>query len=259
MAKIKINEIAAAIHMHLVTHSTHGYTQGKNRWGGDKTETIEVKGYKFVIGLNDYDCSSSYITAWIKALEITGYKGVLGTCSQSTKGAISTHNIEQVFVKSGLFTVIDYTDAKMVSSEVGTGLLKADSHVGMYQGDVRSSEFLIAENGKIIPDKVGDNNGRESVVRSARAYGKWKKLVIYNHKADFEPVIPRYELLMDTAVATGCEYNKYRHVEIAKKGTIVKPDKLLVGKDGEHWVHLGNYRWLMVSDAHGDKRAKKIA
>lgn len=155
---------AAGIHRHLCECPKHGYTQGAGRWGGFAgTEVITVCGREYIIDAGDFDCSSSTVYAWQKALEGTPYEGVLGHGGCDSRGVWRswyTGNMRALFVGSGLFEWVPVERAVK-----GDLYLNERAHVAMCQGDGMLSEFLLNENGGITGGQMGDQTGGESVVR----------------------------------------------------------------------------------------------
>ena len=171
----KVNIIAADIHKHMVTHSTHGYTQGSSRWGSNTTETITIDGNKYTIGKWDYDCSSSVLQAWITALSMTKYKGKIKASTYT-----GTRDMRSMLTKSGLFKAHRYPYNGTIPR--GSIYLNDACHTGMYQGNGKTSEFLLNENGGIVGGKKGDQTGNESKIRSASAYGAWQWVLVPTSK-----------------------------------------------------------------------------
>lgn len=242
-------EVAAALHKHMVEHSTHGYTQGANRWGGSKKETVSIFGESHVIGLNDYDCSSSVITAWRSALKGTKAAGKLDS-------ATYTGNMRAVFQAAG-FQVWAYNAANLAKAKPGDVLLNDKNHTGMIQNSTQCSEFLIAEDGTIIGKIAGDQRGNESKVRPIGAYGKgWQWILHYPGFADIERKPMVYQMLLRTNVRTGRSllYKVVNKLEPGMKVVVIdtKTDKL-----GKVWGHYGRYRWFVISTKR-KVRAKRI-
>ena len=169
---MKINETAAAIHRRMCTDSRFGYSWDE-RWGANP-ETWTEGGIVFSINVGDYDCSSSTITAWKKALTGTAYQGKLDN-------ATYTGNMRSVFVNSGLF------EWKPMSflAEPGDLYLNEGSHVAMCQTQTPDvlSEFCINENGGVYGGQRGDQTGRESRIANYYDY-PWDGILHYNGKAD---------------------------------------------------------------------------
>lgn len=141
-------------------NNSHGYDQ-RYRWG--------EKG--------DYDCSSAVITAWQNA-------GV----PVKTNGATYTGNMYNVFLRTGFKDV-----TKQITLSTGKGLQRGDvllnikSHTAMYCGNGKEVEASIAENGKAIAGKSGDQTGKEFLIRSYRNY-PWNYVLRYpeTKKSDYE-------------------------------------------------------------------------
>ena len=181
---MKCNEIAAQIHAFMCDDPRFGYTQGATRWGtgAGVKNTINVQGRKYVLDIGDYDCSSSTITAWQKALEGTKYEGALDT-------ATYTGNMRAVFTRSGLF---EWKPMSFIA-ERGDLYLNETHHVGMCQSQVPDliSEFLSNERGGIVGGIQGDQTGRESIIHDfwTPSFG-WDGILHYNGKADL-PDLPK--------------------------------------------------------------------
>lgn len=165
-------QIAADIHKRMVNDSRFGYSWGE-RWGAT-AETWTVDGVKFSIKVGDYDCSSSCITAWKKALTGTKYANALDD-------ATYTGNMREVFVGSGLFT---WKPMSFIAHP-GDLYLNEERHVAMCQRQLPDelSEFSINENGEVYGGKRGDQTGAEAAVNSYYDY-PWDGILHYNGKAD---------------------------------------------------------------------------
>lgn len=151
--------IAATIHAHLCEHWYHGYTQGSGRWGdGEGVCVVEVEGGRYEVEQGDRDCSSSVIDAWKSALVGTPHDGALN-------GATYTGDMRGAFVGSGLFRWRPMGDGYI--AQRGDVYLNEANHTAMCQSAVPDtlSEFLINEHGKIVGGQVGDQTGRESLIR----------------------------------------------------------------------------------------------
>lgn len=139
----------------------HGYDQ-KYRWGER----------------GDYDCSSAVITAWEKA-------GV----PVKTKGATYTGNMYNAFLKAGFKDV-----TKTVNLKTGSGLLRGDvllnkkKHTAMYCGNGKEVEASIAENGKAIAKRAGDQTGKEFLIRSYRNY-PWDCVLRYYESKTYYDIV----------------------------------------------------------------------
>ena len=168
------NIIARDIHARMVDDERFGYDWDE-RWG-NRSERWTVDGISFDIKVGDYDCSSSSITAWKKALTGTDYADALD-------GATYTGNIRSVFTRSGLF------DWKPMSftAQPGDLYLAEGHHVAMCQTVTPDilSEFSSNEHGGVYGGKRGDQTGWESHKRSFYNY-PWDGILHYNGKADKE-------------------------------------------------------------------------
>lgn len=239
---IRINEIAAEYHKHLADHAAHGYTQGSGRNGSGGTERVNILGVPFDVILGDRDCSSSGSEAWQKSLALTKYKGILN-------GMTYTGNALLTAKKSDLFDIWDFNSRNLKKARRGDILLVHDSkhgHMGIYQGNGKSTEFLGNEKGTILGGKVGDQTGHESVCRSATAYPYWRYILHYNGKADLESL--NFEVKKDTNVRTGRDTSKYRKVAKLHAGDVVAVDKIVKDAHGKVWAHVANthYRWFVI-------------
>lgn len=166
------NEIAAAIHKRMCEDSRFGYSW-EERWGY-YWNVWNYDGRDYVVYAGDYDCSSSTITAWKKAVEGTAYEGKLD-------GATYTGNMRSVFVNSGLF------EWKPMSflAEPGDLYLNEGCHVAMCQTQYPDilSEFSSNEYGGAYGGSRGDQTGWESHVTDYYDY-PWDGILHYNGKAD---------------------------------------------------------------------------
>lgn len=169
---MKVNEIAAAIHKKMCEDSRFGYSWSE-RFGATN-ETWTIDGEKYTLGVGDYDCSSSVITAWKLALSHTKYAGKLD-------GATYTGNMRSVFTASGLFT----WKPMSFTAQTGDVYLNEANHTAMCQSAVPDmlSEFCINENGEVYGGKRGDQTGDESHVAAYYDY-PWDGILHYNGKAD---------------------------------------------------------------------------
>lgn len=176
-----INEVAAQIMEHLVTHSGHGYTQAA-RWGNGKTESVTIDGKVYTFAGGDRDCSSAIISAY-KAAGLN-------------VNATYTGNMRKGFLDTGMFEWKPMT----FSAQRGDIYLNEGAHTAMCvspygsaKGDLLA-EFSISENGTIY-GKEGDQTGRESLVRAYYDY-PWNGILHFKggsgnksvSKAQNEPV-----------------------------------------------------------------------
>lgn len=157
---VKLNVLAADIHLRMANDNRFGYSWNE-RWGATK-EKWTVDGCTFDMSIGDYDCSSSAITAWKKALECGGIKNPLS-------GATFTGNMKNAFLATGLFEVIPWQKA-----ERGDVLLNERNHTAIFQGGGKLSEASINEFGGVYGGLRGDQTGNEFHVRT-----------IYNYPWDF--------------------------------------------------------------------------
>lgn len=174
--------VAATIHANMCEDSRFGYSWSP-RWGTDGYGyvTWNIEGRNYTIKVGDYDCSSSTITAWQKALEGTPYEGALD-------GATYTGNMRSVFVNSGLF---DVWDTNSTEAHRGDLYLNDNSHVamcqdggsdGVYNWDCLS-EFCINEFGDVYGGQTGDQTGGEARINGYYGF-PWNCTLHYNGKAD---------------------------------------------------------------------------
>lgn len=121
--------------------SRHGYDQA-NRWGPD------------------YDCSSAVISAW----ELAGVP-------VKTNGATYTGNMRGVFLRCGFEDVTADVDLSTGAGlQRGDVLLNIRHHTAMYCGSGMEVEASINENGDVTGGMIGDQTGREFLVRPYRNY-----------------------------------------------------------------------------------------
>lgn len=172
----KRNEVAAYFHGRMARDDRFGYTQGSGRWGSGPLEDWECQGVvgHFLVG--DRDCSSSVIDCWNEALNGSVFEGALS-------GATYTGNMRWVFVNSGLFEWHPMGDGYI--AQTGDVYLNETQHTAMCQSAVPDilSEALINEWGGITGGQVGDQTGREFVVRGYWDF-PWDGILAYNHRAD---------------------------------------------------------------------------
>lgn len=188
----RANDAAAAIHRFMCDDPRFGYTQGPGRWGDSPSGEIAIfewQGFKYEIPAGDYDCSSSVVMAWQKALEPTAYKGALGETGYNSSGmwvSWYTGNIEPGFRASGLFA----SKSAAFLASPGDLYLQTAHHVAMCQTQYPDviSEFISNEVGGIVGGVIGDQMGNESILRDYYDWpnGGWSCIMHYNGKADFE-------------------------------------------------------------------------
>jgi len=156
----------------MVDDNRFGYSWGE-RWGA-YNEKWTVDGHSFTMSIGDYDCSSSTIQAWRKALLGTKYAGALD-------GASYTGNMRSVFTKSGLF------EWKPMSflAQPGDLYLNEGCHVAMCYTQTPDvlTEFCINEHGGTYGGQRGDQTGGEAAVHNYYDY-PWNGILHYNGKAD---------------------------------------------------------------------------
>lgn len=164
-------QIAADIHKRMVNDDRFGYSW-EERWG-NKPEKWTVDGVTFDMPVGDYDCSSSSIQAWRKALTGSKY-------AKALDAATYTGNMRSVFVGSGLF---EWKPISFIASP-GDLYLNEANHVAICQQQVPDelSEFSWGDNGA-YGNKRGDQTGREAAVNPFYDY-PWDGILHYNGKAD---------------------------------------------------------------------------
>lgn len=169
--------VAATLHDHCCRHEWHGYTQGSGRWGdGEGVCVVAVDGVAYAVQQGDRDCSSSVAECWRVALQGTPYEGALDR-------ATYTGDMRGVFVGSGLFDWHPMGDGYVAKR--GDVYLNERDHTAMCQSAAPDmlSEFAINEHGGIVGGQVGDQTGRESLLRPYYDY-PWDGILAYNGKAD---------------------------------------------------------------------------
>ena len=165
------NIIARDIHRRMVDDNRFGYSWSE-RWGAS-SEQWTVDGHTFTMAVGDYDCSSSTIQAWKKALLGTKYAGCLD-------GATYTGNMRGVFVGSGLF---EWKPMSFLAAP-GDLYLNEGCHVAMCYTQTPDilTEFCISETGGTT-GKRGDQTGGEAAAHNYYDY-PWNGILHYNGKAD---------------------------------------------------------------------------
>ena len=198
---IERGSVAAAIHKKMVQDERFGYSW-EERWGA-KAEKWTVDGVSFDMPVGDYDCSSSSIQAWRKALTGTKYAHALDA-------ATYTGNMREVFVGSGLFS---WKPMSFIASP-GDLYLNEASHVAICQQQVPDelSEFSWGDNGA-YGNRRGDQSGFESRVNPYYDY-PWDGILHYNGKAD--TVIDQ-----KPAGTTGTLYRIVKAVKVRKSRKVV--------------------------------------
>jgi hypothetical protein len=166
---MNLGEKVADTHRFMCDHPGFGYSWAE-RYGGP--EIVEHNG--ILLNVGDYDCASSSITVWQKALIGTRWEG-------SLDGAITTHNMRYVFTNSGLFewVPVHYT-------QPGDLLLNEVNHVAICQPDGYLSEFSSNEFGGCYGGQRGDQTGWESHICRFYDY-PWDGALHYNGLADIKP------------------------------------------------------------------------
>lgn len=173
------NEVAARIMEHLVSHdgnAGHGYSQGSNRWGNGRMETLTIDGKAYAVAGGDRDCSSAVISAYEAA-------GV--DCG----GATYTGNMRSRMCATGNFV----WHGKGFQAQRGDIYLNERNHAAMCKSTKPNMlmQFSIDENGGIIGGREGDQTKRESNVRPCYDY-PWDGVLHYVGKgASGVPAAPR--------------------------------------------------------------------
>ena len=168
--------VAAQIHANMCNDAGFGYSWSERYGNSADKVTWNIGGRNYSVNRGDYDCSSSVITAWQKALEGTPYEGKLS-------GATYTGNMRSVFVNSGLFDVWDTYSTSAVRGDV---YLNDNYHTAMCQSGSNPdtlSEFCINEFGGTYGGQRGDQTGGESRIANYYSY-PWSCTLHYNGKAD---------------------------------------------------------------------------
>ena len=152
--KPNVADQAAAWMEELAADDSHGYSQ-ENRWGPD------------------YDCSSAVISAYKQA-------GIALGCTY-------TGDMRDDMITKGFADV-----TAQVNLVTGEGLLRGDvllneaHHTAMYIGDGKEAEASVNELGKATGGKVGDQTGKEILVRSYHDY-PWDCVLRYVGTVMTEP------------------------------------------------------------------------
>ncbi|HAM16050.1 MAG TPA: hypothetical protein DCP91_09390 [Eggerthellaceae bacterium] len=242
---LKRGQVAADIHKLMVQDERFGYSW-EERYGA-KSEKWTVKGLVFSIMVGDYDCSSSTITAWKKALTGTPYEGALD-------GATYTGNMRSVFVGSGLFS---WKPISFIASP-GDLYLNEANHVAMCQQQVPDelSEFSWGDRGA-YGNKRGDQSGFESRVNPYYDY-PWDGILHYNGKADTpipdpqpepKPATRTFRVTVDELNVREKPSTSARATRVLKRGKTVKADRVVV-RNG--------YRWASWKNSKGNRRYAAI-
>ena len=168
---MRVNEIAAEIHRRMCEDDRFGYSWEERYGAVWETWTIDGKDYRIRVG--DYDCSSSTITAWSVALQHTAFEGALD-------GAVTTHNMSDVFCGSGLFERMSIS----FLAETGDLYLSDANHVALCQTQYPDvlSEFSWGDNGA-YGNVRGDQSGWEASVHGYYDY-PWDCVLHYTGLAD---------------------------------------------------------------------------
>ena len=240
------NQIAAATHARMCNDPRFGYSW-EERWG-HTPEKWTIGGSTFSMNVGDYDCSSSTITAWRKALTGTKYAHALDD-------ATYTGNMREVFVGSGLF------EWKPMSflAEPGDLYLNEENHVAMCQTQVPDvlSEFSWGDNGA-YGNRRGDQDGGESSVHAYYDY-PWDGILHYNGKADTVTTTTTWKDGTYTATANLNIREKRRGssalVCVVAKGATLKLGKFTTNSAGNVWAQVlaGDHkgRYVCVRNAKG--------
>lgn len=174
-------DVAARIHANMCDDPGFGYSWEERYGSPSDIVSWDIDGRRYLVKRGDYDCSSSVITAWRKALEGTAYEGALDA-------ATYTGNMRSVFVNSGLFEVWNTYATNAVRGDVylndsyHTAMCQDGGSDGVYGYDALS-EFCINEYGTVYGGQRGDQTGYESYIHGYYSY-PWNCTLHYNGKAD---------------------------------------------------------------------------
>lgn len=234
---IERNVVAADTHKRMCEDERFGYSW-EERYGA-ASERWTVDGVSFDIGVGDYDCSSSTITAWQKALTGTKYEHMLD-------GATYTGNMRSIFVNSGLF---EWKPISFIASP-GDLYLNQANHVAMCQRQEPDelSEFSWGDNGA-YGNRRGDQSGRESAINAYYDY-PWDGILHYNGKADTEEAVSSPEKPAEaqkpaTDTTTAKKPVKYR-CSTDKKGKKWLSLYSNIERDGYSGQMNVSMRWLAI-------------
>ena len=218
----KAIESAVQWMINLANDNTHGYDQAY-RWGPD------------------YDCSSAVISAYQHA-------GV----PVKTNGATYTGNMRSVFLKTGF---IDITQNINLSN--GSGLLPGDvllnyvHHTAMYIGNGNEAEASINEFGGVSGGQVGDQTGREILIRPYRNY-PWNCVLRYSGKPESQinhslkkelNKTPKWvgEVtadILNVRTWAGTEFPNIKSWPILSEGNLVDVCDTIYTSEGEAWYYI---------------------
>ena len=225
---MKLGEVAAAIHRDMCDDEDNGYSWTP-RWGedGKPVKSISIDGYKYSYDRGSYDCSSSTITAWKCALSYTKHAHMLD-------GAVSTHNMREVFLASGLFEWMP----RSFIAQPGDLYLNIVNHVAMCQSQVPDmlSEFSNSENGDVYNNQTGDQTGWESHVCAYYDY-PWDGILHYNGKAD------------DEMAQSGWVYDKDKDnwwYQYSDGSWAVGWTKIESAEHGAEWYYFDEKGWMVT-------------
>lgn len=260
--KINRGQLAADIHKRMVNDDRFGYSW-EERWGA-KSEKWTVDGVTFDMPVGDYDCSSSSIQAWKKALTGTPYEHALD-------GATYTGNMRSVFVGSGLFV---WKPISFIASP-GDLYLNEANHVAICQQQVPDelSEFSWGDVGA-YGNKRGDQSGYEARVNPYYDY-PWDGILHYNGKADSE-ITPtpeptpqptpsykkgKYKVLVNNLNVRAKASTASQSVAKYQKGQTLTADKIVM-KNGYYWASYigrtsGKRRYVAIAKTDGSKKFMK--
>ena len=250
---MKRNIVAKSTHKRMVQDERFGYSW-EERWG-HTPEKWTVEGLTFTINVGDYDCSSSTITAWRKALTGTKWEHALDDASY-------TGNMKEVFLASGLF---EWKPMSFIASP-GDLYLNEENHVAMCQQQVPDelSEFSWGDNGA-YGNKRGDQSGFESRVNPFYDYEPdgWDGILHYNGKAD---TVTTSAFANGTYKATATLKIRTKRAKAGTlvcqvaKGTKVKLGNFKVNAAGNTWAEVlsGDHkgRFVCVRNSKGTYIAK---
>ena len=181
--KLSTKDKAVETMLHLVTHDSHGYTQG-NRWGNGKYEWITLSdGTQVQLARGDRDCSSAVVSAW-EAVD----PGCMG-------GATYTGNYYDCLMSTGKWKYHPWEeDYELSYADI---VINFSVHVEMCVDDNYTlAGFNISENGTIY-GMAGDQTGYESYVKPFYnpSYG-WDGIFEYigDEVVEDEPIVEEEEV-----------------------------------------------------------------
>ena len=142
-------DLAAGIMEHFAAHVAHGYNQGQQRYGDGSIEKLVINGTVVYVAGGDRDCSWGVLDA----LKAAGF---------DIGGATYTGDMRSNLTARGwAWKPMSYIAKR------GDIYLNERDHTAMCVSDVPDmlAEFSINEHGTITGGQVGDQTGRECLVR----------------------------------------------------------------------------------------------